>query len=99
MMIDYRNRCNCYSQKIKIVIFLSLTLVSLKPVDMEWRMWLEVVNEVSEKGTGFKACSPHVKFKSSKSSVLLSMLCYKEEKVILFVDTEFLFIYFIFKFW
>ena len=39
----------------------------------------------------FKACSPHVKFKSRKSSVLLLMFCYQEEKVIFFVDTEFLF--------
>ena len=38
----------------------------------------------------FKACSPHVKFKSRKSSVLLLMLCYQEEKVIFIVDTEFL---------
>ena len=33
-------------------------------------MWLEVINEVPERGTGFKACSPHVKFKSRKNSAL-----------------------------
>ena len=27
------------------------------------------------------------------------MLCYLDENVILFADTEFLFIYFIYKFW
>ena len=37
-------------------------------------MWLEVINEVSEKGTGFKACSPHVKFKSRQSSVTVTTI-------------------------
>ena len=50
-------------------------------------MWLEVINEVSEKGTGLKLVLR-----------ALLMLCYLDEKVILFKDTEFLFIYFLSKF-
>ena len=58
-------------------------------------MWLEVINEVSEKGAGLKLVLHTSSLNREKSSMLFLMLCYLDEKVILFVDTEFLFIYFI----
>ena len=47
-------------------------------------MWLEVINEVSEKGTGFKACSPHVKFKSRKVPCFVDALLLKTQNSYLY---------------
>ena len=61
-------------------------------------MWLEVINEVSEKGACLKLVLRTSSLNREKSSMLLLMLCYLDENFILFADTEFLFIYFIPKF-
>ena len=65
-------------------------------MDMTLTMWLEVINEVSERGTGFKACSPHVKFKSRKNSALFfdALLLRRESHFILWRQNSYLHTFF-----
>ena len=62
-------------------------------------MWLGLINEVSEKGTGSKLVLRTSSLNREKNSLLLLMLCYQDEKIILFVDTCILIIFFLDNEW